>query len=190
MKETFGDFTEQNGSPEFLIMSFSSKALPVAERWRNNSLSANFIADYWGTFFPVHDKSRITEVQDAVRFIANELLENALKFSIETDPSTIRISLYLFDEDLRFYVSNTIDPPSAGKFKAFVQRLLTEDPHELYLSLLEGRESHDGKAESRLGFLTILNDYEARLGWKFEANGEPPAEFVVTTMVQLAIVRA
>lgn len=190
MKETFGDFTEQNGSSEFLIMSFSSKALPVTERWRNNSLSANFLADYWGTFFPVHDQSRLTEVQDAVSFIANELLENALKFSIEADPSTIRISLYLFDKDLRFYVTNTIDPPSAQKFRAFLQRILTEDPHELYLSLLEGRGSHDDNAESRLGFLTILNDYEARLGWKFEAHGQPPEEFTVTTMVQLAIVRA
>jgi hypothetical protein len=97
MKEIFGDYRERTDSTEFLIMSFSSQTLPITERWRNSGLSADFLADYWGTFFPVRDQSGVSEVQDAVSFISNELLENALKFSEETDVSTIRISLYLFD---------------------------------------------------------------------------------------------
>jgi hypothetical protein len=189
MKEIFGDYSEKINSTEFLIMSFSSKTLPIKDRWRNNGLSADFLAEYWGTFLPVRDRSMINEVQDAVSFIANELLENALKFSHETDASIIRISLYLFDDSLRFYVSNPINTASCESFKAFVHRILKEDTHELYLAMLEDRDQ-DGEGVSRLGFLTILNDYEARMGWKFETANQPSGTITVTTMVQLRVVRA
>jgi hypothetical protein len=169
-------------------MSFSSKTLPIRDRWRNNGLSANFLAEYWGAFLPVRDQSVVREVQDAVSFIANELLENALKFSQETDVSTVRISLYLFDDCLQFYVSNPINTTSAESFKAFLHRILKEDPHDLYLALLENRDQGSG-LESRLGFLTILNDYGARMGWKFETPTQPSDVITVTTMVQLRVVR-
>jgi hypothetical protein len=116
-------------------------------------------------------------------------LENALKFSHETDASIIRISLYLFDDSLRFYVSNPINTASCESFKAFVHRILKEDTHELYLAMLEDRDQ-DGEGVSRLGFLTILNDYEARMGWKFETANQPSGTITVTTMVQLRVVRA
>jgi len=188
MKEIFGNYSEKTDSTEFLIMSFSSTTLPIKDRWRNNGLSANFLAEYWGAFFLVRDKSVVKEVQDAVSFIANELLENALKFSQETDVSTIRISLYLFDDYLRFYVTNPINTASAESFKAFLHRILKEDPHDLYVALLEDRD-HGSGLESRLGFLTILNDYGARMGWKFETPTQPSDIITVTTMVQLRVVR-
>jgi hypothetical protein len=169
-------------------MSFSSQTLPIKDRWRSSGLSANFLADYWGTFFPVRDKSAVNEVVDAVSFIANELLENALKFSQETDMSTIRISLYLLDDCLRFYVANPINTESSESFKAFLHRIVKEDAHELYLSLLENRDQDSG-VESRLGFLTILNDYGATMGWKFETPNQPADAITVTTMVQLRVMR-
>ena len=188
MKEVFGEYREKTGSTEFLIMSFSSQTLPIKDRWRNSGLSANYLADYWGTFFPVHSKSAVNEVQDAVSFISNELLENALKFSQETDVSTIRISLYLFDDCLQFYVTNPISTTTAESFKAFLHRILKEDTHELYLALLEDRDQDSG-LESRLGFLTILNDYGAKMGWKFETPNQPSDTIIVTTMVQLRVMR-
>ena len=188
MKEIFGDYSEKTDSLEFLIMSFSSKTLPIKDRWRTNGLSANFLAEYWGTFIPVRDKSAMKEVQDAVSFIANELLENALKFGQESDVSTIRISLYLFDDFLRFYVSNPIDIVNVKSFKAFLRRIMAEDTQELYLSLLEDQEQDSG-IESGLGFLTILNDYGARMGWKFETQDQSADAVTITTMVQLGIVR-
>jgi hypothetical protein len=33
MKEIFGDYSEKINSTEFLIMSFSSKTLPIKDRW-------------------------------------------------------------------------------------------------------------------------------------------------------------
>ncbi len=190
MYEIFGDFVEMGETQEYMILSFSSSALPIQERWRNNSLSADFLADYWGTFFPAQSDSPRHErsaVRDAVSFIANELLENAVKFSYRPE-FTIKIALYLSEDELRFYVSNSINPQSIGKFQDFIREILTEDPNDLYLRQLEKNADENNSDESHLGFLTIVNDYNTNIAWKFETV--QPELVIVTTMVKLGVVRS
>jgi hypothetical protein len=169
--------------------------LSIQERWRNNSLSADFLANYWGTFFPAHPSESLhhhrTEVQDTVSYIANELLENAIKFSYEPAKIPIKIGIYLSTHLLQFYVSNSVDPQMVEPFQHYIHKLLTEDPGELYIRQLERNAEEENSTESRLGFLTLLNDYEAKLGWKFETiqQEESRKSIVVTTMVELEIVR-
>jgi hypothetical protein len=87
-------------------------------------------------------------------------------------------------------VTNPVNSATSESFKAFVNRILKEDTHELYLALLEDRDQDSG-VESRLGFLTILNDYGATMGWKFETPNQPSDNTInVTTMVQLRVMRA
>jgi hypothetical protein len=43
----------------------------------------------------------------------------------------------------------------------------------------------DESSGSGLGLLTIMNDYMAKVGWKFESNSQHPEITTVTTMVQL-----
>jgi hypothetical protein len=192
MTRTFGRFVEMAESPEYLIISFSSTTLPIHERWRNNSLSADFLANYWGAFFPVHNTMSSyhrAEVQDTVSYISNELLENAIKFSYEPSGLPIRIGIYLVDDLLRFYVTNSVNPQAVGPFQEYIQRLLTEDPGDLYIQQVESNARDEESPESRLGFLTLLNDYDARLAWKFDTIQQNPEIIVVTTMVELGIVR-
>lgn len=195
MVKNFGHFTEMSSTQEYLIISFSSATLSIQDRWRNNSLSADFLANYWGTFFPAHPnetKHHRVEVQDTVSYTANELLENAIKFSYEPAKIPIRIGIYLSTHILRFYVSNSVDPESVAQFQAYIQELLTEDPGDLYIRQLERNASDEDNTESHLGFLTLLNDYDARLGWKFETVQDDVGrdQTVVTTMVEMGIVRA
>lgn len=194
MSNTFGHFMEMGDTQEYLIISFSSSTLSIQDRWRNNSLSADFLANYWGTFFPVHPddtKHHRAEVQDTVSYIANELLENAIKFSHEPAKIPIRIGIYLSRTLLRFYVTNSMDPGTVERFTRYIQTLLSEDPGELYIRQLEQNASEETSTESRLGFLTLLNDYEAKLGWKFDTIPNELGQEcqIVTTMVELAIVR-
>ena len=60
-------------------------------------------------------------------------------------------------------------PRSLESFQAYIQRLLTEDPHALYMERLLNamRKMIARDAPSGLGFLTILNDYGATLAWEF-----------------------
>jgi hypothetical protein len=192
MVKIFGNFIEMGDTQEYLIVSFSSASLSLQDRWRNNSLSADFLANYWGTFFPVHNTLSIrqrTEVQDIVGYIANELLENAVKFSYEPAKIPIKIGIYLSLDKLRFYVINSVPPHAVEQFQQYIHILLTEDPGELYIRQLEHNARDEQGAESRLGFLTMLNDYDAQLGWKFQTIQQEPAVIVVTTMVELEIVR-
>ncbi|MCT7971634.1 DUF6272 family protein [Laspinema olomoucense] len=193
MTEIFGDFIEELPSgTEYLILGFSPASLPLKQRWRNNGLSADFLADYLTTFFPSSDETALkldkkAEIQCAVSYVANELLENAMKFSVETQGYPISIQLHLNSERIIFVTTNSISQQKVGDFQAFLKRLSTEDPLQLYIEQLEKNAQEGGSSTSGLGFLTMINDYDAKIGWKFQdMNGDQKA-IAVTTMVQLLL---
>ena len=191
LPQQFGDFSaEVPSSQEYLLISFSPSSIPLQQRWRNNGLSADFLADYLTTFFPSREEptpaiDQQAEIKSAVSFIANELLENAMKFNDETSQHPITISLHLCDDRLVFRVTNSIPPHAVGVFQAFLQELTTTDPGELYIRCLEN--AAEATNNSGLGFVTIMNDYLAKLGWQFETVQQNPQIITVTTMVQLTV---
>ncbi len=191
MTDVFGDYLEfLPESPEYLIIGFSPSSVPLKQRWRNNGLSADFLADYLTTFFPAKDditEQQQSEVRSAVSYIANELLENAMKFNDETSELPISIRLQIRSDKIIFMTSNSIPAKNVAKFKSFLQKLSEVDPSTLYLQRLEEIAKDDSNSNSGLGLLTMLNDYFAKLGWKFETVPEYPGVVKVTTMVQLAI---
>ncbi len=185
--QIFGEFVE-NECAEYLVISFSPGSIPIQRRWRNNSFSAEFLADYWGTFFPVLEgpgQADRAEIKDAVSFISNEMLENAIKFANTASRLPITIGLYLDGNELRFCVTNSVTHPHAALFQEYIGKVLSEDADKLYMRHLEDTVSE----QSKLGLLTIMNDYKAKLAWKFQALKGEDETVVVTTMVRLPIVR-
>ncbi len=189
MRQIFGDFVEPNTtSREYLIIYFSPTSLSLPRRWRNRGLSANFLAEYWETFFPVHDVSsqnKHIEILGSINYIANELLENVIKFSHQPAKYPVYLGLYLYQDAFKFYTSNAIVPQTLKEFQAFIQRLLTEDPGEMYMQQLELNVANEDGVGSCLGLLMMLNDYDAHLAWKFEPDSRDSGVIVVTTMVQI-----
>lgn len=196
MTQIFGDFNNMNnGRHEYLKISFSPTSRPLQQRWRNNGLSADFLADYLSTFFPGEDSSsqeRQAEIKDAVNFIANELLENAMKFNYAPSEHPVSIEMYLAEDQVSLYVTNSVNPQTIADFQTFIQRLLTEDTDELYMEqLMRNAEEEDTEEEtdvdSGLGYLTMLNDYGVNLAWKFEPLEPNSDAMKVTTMTMLKI---
>jgi hypothetical protein len=190
MTQKFGNFIDEVPDiQEYLVIAFSPRSISLKKRWRNNGLSADFMADYFTTFFPSSDTK--TEVKSAVSYIANELLENALKFNDETAEHPIIIKLQLHEDRLVFLATNSINPQAVGNFQAYIQELVTCDPSELYIRQLEKNVEDETHTSSRLGLLTMMNDYQAKMGWKFEtAQKDSEAITVnttVSTMVQLIL---
>ena len=110
MSEIIGSFSQprQELQVESLSLRFSPSSIPLKQRWRNNGLSADFLADYVTTFFPrVEDdpasEARRGEVQGAVNFRE----------------------------------TNTVGPKQAAVYRAFINRLVASDPNEMYLEQLE-----------------------------------------------------
>lgn len=193
MTEIFGDFIEGLPLlPEYLIIGFSPSSVPLKQRWRNNGLSADFLGDYLITFFPGDEKNsaitnRQAEIKSAVSYIANELLENAMKFNDHTSQRPISIRLQMQNDKLVFAIANSINPQQVKEFQAYIKQLTTEDPEELYIRQLEQQALDENNTSSRLGYLTIMNDYMAKIGWKFETVQKDPEVIAVTTMVQLTV---
>jgi Uncharacterized protein conserved in bacteria len=196
MNQIFGEFDDTlQPNQEYLILGFSPSAKSIRQRWRNNGLSANFLADYMVTFFPADERdpktlNRRTEMQDAVRYIANELLENAMKFHDEGSGQPISIKLQLHPDRLVFWVTNSVKPEAIAPFQRFIQEILAAQPLELYIQQLEQNALSDEHTASGIGLLTMMVDYRAIVGWQFtqlEQGPEMPPVTTVTTRVQVPI---
>ena len=191
MAQIFGNFIEvKEGDGEYLKICFHPASAPLQQRWRNNGLSADFLAGYLSTFFPGDDpvsSDRQNEIKDAISYIANELLENAMKFSYASANPTVSIEMILEAENISLYTINNFDPSTIQPFQQFIQRVLTEDTNALYLEQLERNAEDDGDDSSGLGFLTIVNDYGASLAWKFTDSDREGDDIVVNTLVQLPV---
>ena len=171
-------------------IGFHPTSIPLQQRWRNNGLSADFLAGYLSTFFPGEDSAsaeRQIEITDAISYIANELLENAMKFSHGSSHQTVSIEMFLRADEVSLYSVNSTDPEKIDDFQHFLGRLQTEDRDALYLEQLERNAEDDSDGSSGLGFLTILNDYGATMAWKFDDHDQKQDGVSVTTMVRLAV---
>jgi len=185
----YGEFTEMSDKNEYLIIKFRASTMNIDELWESGSLSASFLSSFWGTFFPMQhkdSKQRKAEMKDSVRYIAAELIGNAVKFSYEP-LFLIRIALCMCDDALHFYVTNSVKPDDVENYQNFILNLLESDPDQLYLEQME-KNAMEENEESRMGFLTMILDHGANLAWKFEENKEFGIQ-TATTMARLPIVR-
>ena len=179
-------------SQEYLILSFSPGSVPLRQRWRNNCLSADFLADYLSTFFLCDDSQQSeidkqAEVKSAVSYIANELLENGMKYCVKTSSFPISIQIHLTPETIILQLTNSISRIQTQLFQSQIERLLEGNPSEMYLAQLERNALEENPTLSNLGLLTMLNDYNAKIGWHFKPLQNDPKLNAVTTMVQLLI---
>lgn len=99
----------------------------------------------------------------------------------------ISIQLQLDADQIRFFVTNSIDKSSLDNFKSFIEELMISDPNDMYFRQLEKNGENENSTSSGLGLLSMINDYSAMLGWKIYTTGEKPEVTTVTTMVQLTI---
>ena len=196
MNQLFGEFI--NYFPpdrDSLEITFTPSSRSMKQRWRNNRISAHFVADYFANFLPVDKNAptceqRVKESKCAVSYVANELLENAIKFNDEESKCKVKFGIHFFENKdavkAVIFAINTVKLEAAEKLKAFLEELLSSDPNDMYISQVEKSAEEDTEA-SGLGLLTMINDYSAQLGWKLEnIEGDLPV-VTVTTMAQLKI---
>lgn len=189
--QIYGDFIEAvPPSEEYLTLNFSPHTVPRRRRWKNYGLSADFLGDYFAAFFPgdALPDSKINQrdtVKAAVSYVANELLENAVKYTEDLAQYPISISLHLYSREIIFHITNYTDVDLANGYQKFIQDLLGSDLDVYYLQQLEKAAAGCGK--SSMGILTMMNDYAARFGWKFEPLDASPNIVRVEVLVYLDV---
>ncbi len=197
--QLFGEFIESSpDTREYLVLGFSPGSISIKRRWRNNGLSADFLADYMTTFFPSGDyditddgiwKRRVDEFRSAVSYIANELLENAMKYHDDCGSMPIDMRMQLHANHVVLQVTNSVNSIRAVAFQKFIQELLSApDVSELYLQQLEKSSLAEDSSSSGLGLLTMVQDYGAKLAWRFlPVPDSSHGEVLVTTMVHIEV---
>ncbi len=196
MTQILGDFIEEF-PPEHdsLELTFTPSSRPIKQRWRNNRLSAHFVADYLSSFLPLDEEDanseqRIKHSKGAVSYVANELLENAIKFTDDNDIYKVKFGIH-FIEDVEviavIFATNCANSKAVNKLQAFIKELLSsDDPNELYLQQLEKNAETESET-SGLGLLTMVNDYSAKIGWRFETIPDSLDIMLVTTVAQIIV---
>ena len=188
--ETYWDFTELNEDSvgESLMLRFSPSSTPLQQRWRNNGLSADFLAGYVSTFLPVgaddpESARRQSDISAAVGYVANELLENAMKYGADAAGKSISMRLHLEEHRIVFHQTNVAGSARVAALRRFIAQLSQLGAADLLWRQMENGGDENGPG---LGLLTMVNDYGARLAFHIAAC-EPTDSFMITTQVVLDI---
>ncbi|NEO85648.1 MAG: ATP-binding protein [Spirulina sp. SIO3F2] len=206
--EYLKDLADLNADNDCLEMSFTPTAQPIKQRWTKNKLSADFVSDYFLTFIPISDeedsksKRKKKLSKGSINYIANELLENAMKFNDHNTKYKIRFGIYFVNDStaplglkIVLYATNAISSKTADKFESFIIEFLESDLDDLFMRQMglddddddDDDNDDDENESSGLGFITMCNDHEAKLGWEFDTISHDPPIRTVTTMAQLTV---
>lgn len=196
MNQFFGCFVDNLTQHDSLELIFTQSSMLSEQIWRNHRLSAHFVANYFANLLPIDEnesqgEERIKAIQTAVSYIGNELLENAMKFNEFSRHERVQFGIHFVKEieivTPIIFTKNSITCEKVEQFQGFIEELLSADPNELYIRQVEKAVESEQDEASGLGLLTIINDYSAKLGWKFEPKSTDPQVILVTTMAQIVV---
>jgi hypothetical protein len=134
--------------------------------WHHCSVTAEFLGDFYAlrcaaVSLDAHD------ARHSIGYLANELMENAVKFRA---PGDILIESSLAGSRFELRISNLIQEATSARFQPLLAELTSRDPGELLIERIEANAEDAASGGSGLGLLTLMNDYSARMGWIFSPD--------------------
>jgi hypothetical protein len=174
------------GSPDLVNVNFERGARltltdgPLQLGWKHSGITSDFIAEVMAMPYS-SAKEQYDAVHHSVGYLANELIENAVKFRL---PSEIAIEACLSEAEFRFRVRNPIDAKTSALFQRKLAQILESDPSELLIQQIEANALSDSSG-SGLGLLTLLSDYSAKITWEF--NDYDINSIMLTTTAAVAV---
>lgn len=192
MNQIIGDFFEEAlDNHKLFMIEFLIQAIPIERRKPIRYLSMAFVSDYLANVFPIAEENATSfgqqlQLKSAAIYMSNELLENSMKFHDDNINYPVKFGIGLFDQNLIFIGINCVNQKCLAKFNNFIDELTHSDIDEFYFRQIE-KGAEEKSEESQLGFLSMMNDYSAKLGWKIETIKKDIEIITLTTMVQLTI---
>jgi hypothetical protein len=132
--------------------------------WSHSGLTADYIAEAVSARFE-GSKHVYTTVRHEIGFLANELIENAIKFG---SGDSIDVEASVEDGTFRISVTNIAPATLMPKLLDLVTELSSGEPQAMLLDQLEANALDSESKSSGLGLLTLLADYGARMAWQIE----------------------
>lgn len=132
--------------------TIATPAMDFVVEWRRCGMTADYLADYLAYAFERRDAAR-----SVITTVANELLENAAKFTTDKK-ALIRIVGRLRGAALELEVENVTDATHVETLVAALDALSRGDAATLFAARLESPE------RGGVGLIILAKDYAARLG--------------------------
>ncbi|WP_426129091.1 slr1658 superfamily regulator [Pararhizobium sp. PWRC1-1] len=132
--------------------------------WSHSGLTADYIAEAVSARFKGSKQVHNT-VRHEIGFLANELIENAIKFG---SGESIGVEASVEDDTFRISVTNIASAALMPKLINLLTELSSGEPQAMLLEQLEANALESESNASGLGLLTLLADYGARMAWQIE----------------------
>ncbi|MCB9703845.1 MAG: hypothetical protein H6711_18255 [Myxococcales bacterium] len=187
MDERIGDFPDLTALDAEVAIELYPETFPV--RWDLCGATADFFATYFSRLPRCggdDDDILRAEVENAISYVLNEAVENAVKFQ---RGGTITVRVGVHEGALVFVVGNWIARATADALRPRLRELIEGDAQEMLLRRVEENAANPAAGVSGLGFLTMITDYEAQLGWRISAPEEQAERVFFRTMARLPIHR-
>jgi len=169
---TIGIFDETT-VPALTSTTVAMPAMDFVVQWSRCGMTADYLADYLAYAFERRDVARTV-----ITTAANELLENAAKFSSDKK-APVRIVGRLRGSSLELEVQNVTGAMHAETLIATIEALARGEAPALFAERIESKQ------RGGLGLIILAKDYAARLGARVEpANGS--GAFTVTVRASIA----
>jgi len=155
---------------------------PLELSWSHAGATAEFIGDFFAGLAAA-DGANENDARHSIGYLVNELVENAVKFRA---PGDVELDASLRDRDFTLRLANLAEPATAARFETLLEEIVSRDPGELLIERIEANAEDPDAGGSGLGILTLMNDYGAALGWRFEQAGDAPVRLETVATLALA----
>ena len=139
---------------------------PLDLAWKHSGMTSDFLAEMMVSRFRP-PKRIYNQLKQDIGYLANELIENAIKFRIRGE---VVVEALAQADCLRLRVSNFVDRETAGRFKQLLRKVTSGDPSELLIRQIEANATATTGNASGLGLLTLMSDYEVQMAWLFQED--------------------
>lgn len=163
MEAAFGHIAQRNPAAAFKL-ALKLFDGPLDLTWQHASATCDFLSDMMAMRC---ERAQLgyNDARHSIAYLVNEMLENSIKFKSAGD-----VGIYCSLDRNRFEISisNAITFAAAEKFQKNLVDIVDRDPGELLIERIEMNAADENSSASGLGILTLMNDYGAKLGWKFD----------------------
>ncbi|MBB3659118.1 hypothetical protein FHX15_004382 [Rhizobium sp. BK650] len=155
---------------------------PLDLGWKHCAITSDFVAEIVALRYR-KSRNLYREVRHDVRFLTNELVENAVKFRAAGE---IVIEASVENDVFRAKVSNLVDEDASRQFQDLLSQITVSDPGELLIKRIEANATDANTTGSGLGLLTLMSDYGAHFAWVFGA-GDPDGRIPLETYASITV---
>jgi hypothetical protein len=184
MKTHFGQKAELNGALQH-VTKIQFCAAELGLKWSHCSICADFLSQWYTNVLSANGfAGKLKDAGHGISYMANELIENAVKFRAGGD---VDIEAGLAGNLFVLEIGNWIADETRRRFQGLLEEITNGDPGELLIERIEANAAGESSG-SGLGLLTLMNDYGAKIAWRFEKKemaADAPIHLTTTAHLNL-----